>query len=75
MEELALYAEHKWFAVYNGQLSKEEIYNEIMEMKQRRTRADAEHFGSQLLPENESYSLEAAEKARLYFSNAFGLGD
>lgn len=67
LEELALYAEHKWYAVSEGQLTDEQIHEEVIGLRRRKVKAEQTHFGSSPLPHNNAFLEEAENQARTYF--------
>ena len=67
LQELALYAENKWYAVSEGQLTKEQIHEEVMDLKQRKIKAEQNHLGSTRLPLKHAFLKDAEGEAQKYF--------
>lgn len=65
--EFALYAERKWYAVSEGQLTDGQIHEEVIELRRRKVKAEQTHFGSSPLPHNNAFLKEAENQARTYF--------
>lgn len=74
LDELALYAEHKWFAVYEGQLTNANIHNEIIEIKRRKAKIENTHLGSLPLRWNAAFLKAAETQAQTYFLTAYEVG-
>ena len=72
-EELALYAEHKWYAVSEGHLTDEQIHDETIELRRRKVKADQTHFGFSPLPPDEGFLREAENQAQTYFRSNYGI--
>ncbi|MGH8057126.1 MAG: hypothetical protein ACREOH_07790 [Candidatus Entotheonellia bacterium] len=75
LDELSLHAEHKWYAVAEGQLTNEQIHNETIELKRRKSKAEDTYLGSSPLPENDKLLREAESQAKTYFLTNYAVGD
>ena len=70
-EKLALEAESKWFSVFEGELTDENIFNLVTDLKQRKLEASHKHFKDQPLPMKSKFETEAAERTQAYFESYF----
>ena len=68
-EKLALEAESKWFSVFEGELTDENIFNLVTDLKQRKLEASHKHFKDQTLPIKSKFETEAAERTQSYFES------
>jgi hypothetical protein len=73
LDELSLYSEHKWYAVAEGTLSNEQIHEEIIELKKRKSKAISTYLGSSPLSVNKVYLKKAEDDAETYFYSSYGL--
>jgi len=73
LEELALYGEHKWYAISEGQLTNEEIHEEFIKLRRGEVKAEQTHFGPSPLPQRKALVKEAEVQARTYFRAMYGL--
>ncbi len=74
LEDLALYAEHKWYAVSEGRLTDEQIHEETIELKRKKSKAEDIHLGSSPLPRNDDFLQEAERQAQTYFHMNYAVG-
>ncbi len=68
LTELLLQMEEKWYQVSEGQLSDEEIYSLIMELKRQQVKLTNFHLSMTPLPQNQNYFTQAEQKANEYFN-------
>lgn len=75
LDELALQAEYKWYKISEGENTNEEIHEEIINIKKRKSKIELTYIGSSPLPENEIFLKKAEFNAQKYFHTAYGIGD
>ena len=71
LEKLALEAESKWFSVFEGELTDENIFNLVTDLKQRKLEASHKYFKDQTLPIKSKFETEASERTQAYFESYF----
>jgi len=75
LEELALYAEHKWYAVSEGKLTNEQTHEETIELKRRKDKSEGMYLGPSPLPKNDSFLREAESLTKTYFLTKYDIGE
>ena len=71
LEKLALDAESKWFSVFEGKLTDEDIFDLVTDLKRRKLEASHKHFKDQALPIKSKFETEAAERTQAYIESYF----
>lgn len=70
LSDVALYAERKWFRVYEGDLTAGDIFDLIMEVRERRD-SEVKGYLQQPLPERSDLREAAEVEAKEYFLRSF----
>ena len=73
LDEIALFAERKWYAVSEGELDNSEIHELAMDIKRQKLSAEREHVRSSPLPERPELLRQAEAKAVTYFRNFYNV--
>lgn len=71
LEELALYAEERWFDVAEGKLTEESIHKLQFEIKTKKIKLQDRFLKNTPLPDREGYLKEAEEQSGQYFRNYY----
>lgn len=71
LEELALYAEDRWFDVAEGVLSDEAIHKLQFEIKVKKIKLQDKFLKNTPLPDKDKYLGEAEERSCQYFKNYY----
>ncbi|MGQ4807875.1 hypothetical protein NKDENANG_01240 [Candidatus Entotheonellaceae bacterium PAL068K] len=74
LDELSLHAEHRWYAIAEGHLTNEQIHDETIELKRRKSKAEDTYLGSLPFPENDKLLQEAESQATTYFRTNYKVG-
>lgn len=70
LSNVALYAERKWYAVSEGELTGEEIHSLTFEIRSRKQEAEEEHL-SKPLPDKPELRERAEQEAERYFGTFY----
>lgn len=71
LEELALYAEERWFDVAEGNLTEEAIHKLQFEIKVKKIKLQDKFLKNTPLPDKDKYLRDAEERASRYFKNYY----
>ena len=74
LEKIALNAEHKRYAVSQGDLTNTEINDEIADVREKKRQADEANFGFSPLQRKGAFLKEAEKQAQTYFYANYGVG-
>ncbi len=73
LKDLALHAERKWYAVSEGLLTSEQIHEETMDIKERKSKMESTFFGSSPLPHKDAFLKNAEDQAKVYFRSNYNV--
>lgn len=71
LEELALYAEERWFDVAEGNLTEEAIHKLQFEIRVKKIKLQDKFLKNTPLPDKDNYLIEAEKRAYRYFKNYY----
>ena len=72
LEEIAIFAEMKWFEVAEGDLTEKEINKLRFDIKTKKTRIMHKHLKMNTLPAKNKLLDKAKSLAEIYFNNFYG---
>ncbi len=73
LSNIALYAERKWYAVSEGELTGEEIHSLTFDIRRRKQEAEEEHL-TRPLPDIPELRERAEQEAKRYFETFYKTG-